>query len=56
MRVVDPRTGLETDALKFSFEHRSGESLDVFFPYRGRLPRGFRFEPPFAQPAERRVF
>ena len=31
VRVVDPRTGLEIDALKFSFEHRSGESLDVFF-------------------------
>jgi hypothetical protein len=56
VNVLDPRTGLKTDALKFAFEHRSGEALDVFFPYRKCLPRGYRFEKPFAQPAARRVF
>jgi hypothetical protein len=55
--VVDPRNGEKTDALKFVFEHRSGEALDVFFPYQQRGPRsGFRFERPLAQPADRRVF
>jgi len=43
-------------ALKFAFEHRSGEALDVFPPSRKRLPRDYRVEKPFAQPAERRVF
>jgi hypothetical protein len=57
VRVVDPRNGEKTDALKFVFEHRSGEALDVFFPYKKRhLLPGFRFEKPFAQPADRRVF
>ena len=55
--VVDPRSGAKTDALKFVFEHRSGEALDVFFPYRkrGQSP-DFEFDKPFAQPADRRVF
>ena len=55
--VVDPRSGAKTDALKFVFEHRSGEALDVFFPCRkrGQSP-GFVFDKPFAQPADRRVF
>ena len=55
--VVDPRSSDKTDALKFVFEHRSGESLDVFFPYtKRRVLPGVRFERPFAQPGDRRVF
>jgi hypothetical protein len=54
--VVDPRTGLETDALKLASEHRSDEARDVFVPYRTQLSNGYRFDKPFAQPAERRVF
>jgi hypothetical protein len=54
--VVDPRSGQKTDALKFVFEHRSGEALDVFFPYQRRVPRGVQFARPFVQPAAPRVF
>lgn len=56
VKVLDPRSQQKTDALHFIFEHRSGEALDVFFPYQKRFLRGYQFDKPFAGAAERRVF
>jgi hypothetical protein len=56
VKVLDPRSQQKTDAVHFVFEHRSGEALDVFFPYRKRFLRGYQFEKPFAGTGQKRVF
>jgi hypothetical protein len=56
VKVLDPRNQQKTDAIHFVFEHKSGEALDVFFPYRKRFLRGYQFEKPFAGAGQKRVF
>jgi len=39
VRLSDTRNGDEFDAVQLVFEHRSGEALDAFFPYRRQKGR-----------------
>ena len=56
VRVVDPRCQQKTDAVQIVFEHRSGEALLVFFPYRKAADGTFDFAHPFALAAACRMF
>ena len=56
VRVVDPRNDAKTDAVQLVFEHRSGEALNVIFPYRKDAAGVYTFDHPFATAAERRIF
>ena len=54
--VVDPRNGQKGDAVRFVYEHRSGEAFEIYVPYRKRFLRGYQFEKPFAKAGEPQVF
>ena len=56
VRVEDPRSTSNTDAVQMVFEHRSGEALHVFFPYRKDPAGVYTFEHPFAVAGDRRIF
>jgi len=54
--VLDPRSGRKGDAVRFLYEHRSGEAFEIYVPYRKRFLRGYQFEKPFAKAGEPQVF
>jgi hypothetical protein len=56
VRVVDPRSQAKTDAVQLVFEHRSGEAMNVFFPYAKNAAGVYEFDHPFALVSERRIF
>jgi hypothetical protein len=55
VRVTDTHTGDVTNAAQVIFEHRSGEALHAFFPYR-KSGDGFVFAQPMLRLSARAIF
>ena len=56
VRVMPPGSDEETDAIHASLEHKDGEAVSVFLPYKKKLLRGFQYGELFAAPSEPNVF
>jgi len=55
MRITDPRSRQETDAIVVSFDHAQGEAIDCIVPYK-KAKRGYEYGELLATRGETRIF
>jgi hypothetical protein len=56
VRTTLPRTGESTDAILIVMEHRAGEAIHCFTPYRKGWWGKVTYGTPFSAPASMRLF
>jgi hypothetical protein len=55
VRLTDPRDGQATEAVHLVFEHRSGEAVEAFFPYK-KVAEGYEHGRPMIRLTACRIF
>ena len=56
VRISRPGASTKTDAIHCGLEHSSGESVDVYVPYRKSWFRGMQYDELFASVRDPKIF